>query len=135
MPPGILPGYCLKLSMMQKQTISRWIKVLPFFVLGLAGGLIYGWLVDPVKYVDTIPGYLSQDYRTDYVLMVAESFVATKDDENAVHFLGLLSPQPPSFTVAEAITYAETAGYAPGDLAFMRILMEAMQSFSSGAMP
>jgi hypothetical protein len=115
--------------------MPRWIKTLLFFLLGLAGGLIYGWLVNPVEFVDTTPDFLRQDYRTDYVLMIAESFTASGATENAVHYLTLLSAQPPVFTVAEAIAYAETAEYAPEDLALMKSLLMVMQSFQSGGMP
>ena len=115
--------------------MPRWIKTLLFFLLGLAGGLIYGWLVNPVEYVDTTPDFLRQDYTTDYVLMVAESFSASGDTENTVHLLSLLSAKPPVFTVAEAIVYAETVGYAPEDLALMKRLLEVMQSLQLGSLP
>ncbi len=42
-------------------------------VLGVWLGLWYGWRVSPVRYVSTTPDLLRQDYRDDYVLMVAEA--------------------------------------------------------------
>ena len=43
-------------------------------ILGLAAGLLYGWLLQPVHVTDTGLASLRQDYRTDYVLMVAEAY-------------------------------------------------------------
>jgi hypothetical protein len=39
----------------------------------MARGLLYGWMVNPVRYVNTTPDTLRADYQLDYVLMVAEA--------------------------------------------------------------
>ncbi len=54
--------------------MSRWTKFLIAVILGAAAGLFYGWVVNPVEYVDIAPESLRVDYKTDYVLMVAESY-------------------------------------------------------------
>jgi hypothetical protein len=51
--------------------MSRWTRFLIAIAVGLALGLLYGWVLSPVKYVDTTPNTLRADYQTDYVLMVA----------------------------------------------------------------
>jgi hypothetical protein len=75
-------------------------------IIGLAVGLIYGWILRPVEYVDTAPDSLREDYRTDYVLMVAEAYSGDGDLELAQIRLAALGPQPPVDIVVEAIDYA-----------------------------
>mgnify|MGYP006310154069 FL=1 len=54
------------------------LKRFAFFLLailaGAALGVIIGWEVAPVRYIETGPHTLRQDYQTDYVLMVAEIY-------------------------------------------------------------
>jgi hypothetical protein len=45
-------------------------------IVGLIGGMYYGWIVNPVKYVNTTPDTLRYDYKADYALMVAEVYQA-----------------------------------------------------------
>lgn len=115
--------------------MPRWIKFLLALLLGLAAGLFYGWEVSPVKYVNTAPSLLRADYRTDYVLMAAETYAAGRDPGPAARSLALLSPQPPAFTAAEAVAYAQSAGYAPADIALLQNLMTALQAYQAGGAP
>ncbi|UCF61533.1 MAG: hypothetical protein JSV37_02300, partial [Anaerolineaceae bacterium] len=64
-------------------------------IIGLVVGLIYGWVLRPVEYVDTAPDTLREDYRTDYVLMVAEAYAGDGDLDLAQIRLATLGPQPP----------------------------------------
>lgn len=115
--------------------MPRWIKFLLALLLGLAAGLIYGWLVSPVELVNTTPDFLRADYRADYVLMVAEIYASVRDPEPAARSLALLSPQPPAFTAAEALAYARSAGYAPPDIDLLEALLAAMQAYQPGGGP
>ncbi len=83
---------------------------------GLVLGLVYGWLIRPVEYVDTAPASLRVDYRTDYVLMVAEAYGAEDDLELAQVRLAALGPEPPALLVEEALEFAETQDFSPADL-------------------
>ena len=49
------------------------VNILLVLLLGIALGLLVGWVLVPIQYVDTTPDTLRGDYRADYVLMVAES--------------------------------------------------------------
>ena len=49
----------------------RWFLFFLSIALGLAAGLYYGWVINPVEYVNTTPDTLRVDYQADYVLMVA----------------------------------------------------------------
>jgi hypothetical protein len=93
---------------------------LPRLIFGaLLGGflaLIYGWLIRPVEYVETTPDSLRIDFRTDYVLMVAESYSADQDLELAQFRLAALGPLPPDEYATDAIDYALELSFSRSDL-------------------
>jgi hypothetical protein len=113
--------------------MSRWIRFLLAIALGAAVGLFYGWVVNPVKYVDTTPDTLRIDYKSDYVLMVAEAYSTDSDLALAARRLALLGDTPPVETVREATLFAERQGYIDADVALMRQLLAAMQTWTPSA--
>ena len=48
--------------------MSRWTLFLLVIILGLALGLVYGWVINPVSFQDTTLNNLRIDYKTDYTL-------------------------------------------------------------------
>ncbi len=106
--------------------MSRWTKFLLVITLGIAAGMVYGWFVNPVEYVDIAPESLREDYKTDYVLMTAEAYQVNQDLGIAVRRLALLGDTPPADTVTEAISYALEHGYAPDDVMLIQMLGEAV---------
>ncbi len=97
-------------------------------VIGLAAGLFYGWVLNPVKFEDTAPAMLHQDYKTDYVLMVAEIYNADFNLEQASRRLALLDSLPPSRIVQDAILSAGELGYSARDQELMGKLALALQN-------
>jgi hypothetical protein len=81
-------------------------RLIAGIALGLFLGLLYGWVIRPVEYVDTTPNTLRADYRTEYVLMVAEAFSGDADLDAALIHLAALGSQPPLDIVLEAIDYS-----------------------------
>ena len=106
--------------------MSRWSKFLIALFLGSASGLFYGWVVNPVEYVDISPVSLRVDYKTDYVLMVAEAYQADHDMGLAVRRLARLGSAAPKDIVANALNYALQHDYAPQDLSLFQQLSEAL---------
>lgn len=117
--------------------MSRWIRFLIVIIIGIALGLLYGWLVDPVDFVDTPPNTLRADYKSDYVLMVAEIYSVDRDAEAAVIRLTYLGDPTPVVSVENAMIFAVEAGYGPEDLRKLRDLTDAMaplnQSLGGGS--
>ena len=112
--------------------MKRWARFLIAILVGIGIGLLYGWLVSPVRYVETTPDTLHMQYKTDYVLMAAEVYNADKNLETAVRRLGALGMYAagntsPSDMVYQAIVFAQKAGYADADLALMQNLLNAVQ--------
>jgi len=52
-------------------------------ILGLALGLVYAWLIDPVELYNTTPGLLRSDYRHDWIRLAALGYLADGDLERA----------------------------------------------------
>jgi hypothetical protein len=109
--------------------MPRWIPILIAALLGLALGLFYGWKIDPVQYTDITPDVLRVDFRTDYVLMVAEAFRAEQDPAHAAQRLAVLGSVPPALITGEAYDYARQAGYPADDLTAIQELAVALQTW------
>lgn len=106
----------------------RWILFLLAVVVGVAGGIGYGWLVNPVKYSETHPDTLGLDYQTDYVLMVAEIFQAEGDVDKVVERLTFLNPDSLQTLLQTTLTHAIDLNYAPGDIHSMQVLTAALEA-------
>jgi hypothetical protein len=117
--------------------MARWIRFLVAILAGIGLGLLYGWRINPVDYVDTTPDTLRIDYKTDYVLMVAEAYRGEGDPEMAARRLALLGGGLPSEMIYQAMSFAESAGYTDADMAHMQALLSAMEAYEllSGAAP
>lgn len=108
--------------------MPRWLVALGIGILGIGLGLLFGWIIDPVKFIDTPPASLRADYRADYVLTIAESYHATKDTDFARRQLAILGSDAPAILCARALQTAAQVGYSSEDRALMQELMLAMQA-------
>ena len=107
--------------------MSRWIRFVIAIAVGLALGLFYGWVLSPVEFVDTSTITLRDDYRADYVLMVAEIYQTEHDLLLAEQRLTVLSSLPVENTIQTALDYAEQKDYFPADIDLLRRLYDAVQ--------
>ncbi|OGO60188.1 MAG: hypothetical protein A2032_06100 [Chloroflexi bacterium RBG_19FT_COMBO_49_13] len=110
--------------------MSRLSKFLIAVILGAAAGLFYGWVVNPVEYVDIAPESLRVDYKTDYVLMVGEAYQVDHDLGQAVRRLALLGSSAPTDIVANALSYALQHEYASQDLSLLQLLGESLLTWN-----
>jgi hypothetical protein len=109
--------------------MSRWIGFLIAIAGGISLGLIYGWVINPIEYVDTSPGTLKFDYKTDYVLMVAETYRSDGDLPAAARRLALLQEMPLSNLVYRALLFAQKVGYSDEDLAQLEELHQELLKY------
>ncbi len=63
---------------------KKWFQATAALVLGIALGLTYSWVVNPVRLVDAAPEHLSPASRQDYVRAAADSFSLNLDVETAL---------------------------------------------------
>ncbi len=111
---------------------KRIIWFLIMITLGAVAGMVYGWVINPVKYVDTSPASLRSDYKADYVLMVAEIYSSDGNLEQASRRLAVLSSLPPARVVADALLTARELQYGNADLEVMDHLSQALKQSSGG---
>jgi len=115
--------------------MGRWIRFFIVLAIGLIAGVFYAWRIDPVKYVDSSPDTLRQDYKADYVLMVAEVYQMEGDLDLAVRRLALLGATSPLELVAQATVYAlgdAASGprYQAADVARLQALADALSTYT-----
>lgn len=115
--------------------MPRWIPPLLLAIVGIALGLFYGWIINPVKFVDTTPASLRVDYRTDYVLMVAEAYHADQNVELAVRRLAIFGSETPDTLTAEALQTGHQTNYSENDLSLLQDLNRAMQAYQPVSNP
>lgn len=112
--------------------MGRWFRFILAILVGAVLGALYGWLLNPVEYVDTAPRSLQLDYKANYVLMVAEAFQADHDLALAADRLALLGSDPPVEIVQKALLSAEPH-YSDSDISQMRALRDALGDLDAGA--
>jgi hypothetical protein len=112
---------------------QRWLFFSIAILVGLGLALLYGWVLSPVEYVDTTPNTLRADFRTDFVLMTAETYQGEQNIENAARRLALLGSQPPSESAAQALKFAQQNGYASADITLLQNLTLALQAWQPPA--
>lgn len=108
--------------------MRRWLPLLMIGVtLGIGLGLLYGWVLRPVEYINTSPDSLRSDFRANYILMVAEAFTGDEDLELARVRLGALGPRDPLEMTIWAIDYGVSNGYPRPDLDSLNVLASALR--------
>ena len=106
--------------------MTRWIRFFFSILVGVALGLVYGWFIQPGNFADTSLNSLRIDYKTDYVLMVAEAYQIDKDPMLAVQRLTASSDKQPTVQVEESIKFAQKVGYTEPDINRMLALLSGL---------
>lgn len=110
---------------------SRLFAFAAMLILGVAAGLVYGWVLQPSQVNNTSLDSLRADYKADYVLMVAETYNVSRDLAAAKSDLLKISPRDALEGVQQAIVDAQALGYSMTDLKLMANLETALK----GGMP
>ena len=90
---------------------SGWFPFLIGIGLGLAGGLYYAWIVNPVEYTDTAPDSLRADFRADYLALIASAYAGTEDLVRARTRLALFSELEPRTELAALAQQRLASGF------------------------
>lgn len=62
----------------------KWVLGIGALVIGIALGLLYGWVISPVQWIDGVPAQLREDLRIDYLRMVIDSYSVNQDENLAI---------------------------------------------------
>lgn len=109
---------------------THWLPIIIALIAGIALGLLYGWVIDPVEFVDLTADTLRADYKADYVLMVAEAYQTRSDPGFAARQLAIFGSQSPTSIAAQGLDYARANHFADSDIALMQGLLTALQAWS-----
>jgi hypothetical protein len=109
----------------------RYVLFIIAIAAGIGLGLLYGWVLSPVELVDTNPSTLRADYKSDYVLMVAEAYSAEHDLNAAICQLALLGGNPLE-AVENATVFAVEVSYPPEDLVLLNELRAVLETWEPG---
>jgi hypothetical protein len=106
--------------------------ILFIFMIGVGAvlGNYYAQEVNPVNIVDAPPDTLRQDYKTDYVLMVAEVYSLEQNTALAARQLALLGSAAPVEIINQALLFALDNGYPAQDLLLIRDLSLVMSTWN-----
>jgi len=117
--------------------MKRWAWIFIAVAAGIGLGLLYGWVIDPIKFVDLTPDTLRVDYRADYILMVAEAYQSEKDADLAARRLAIFGSDSPADIAAQALPYGREAGFSASEIAALEDLVAALRAWqpSAGAAP
>jgi len=71
------------------QFVVAFVKKLPIvpiglFIVGLILGLLFGYVIAPVEFINATPSYLRADLQEDYLRMTIDSFRLNQDQDLAV---------------------------------------------------
>ena len=61
-------------------------------VIGLAAGLLFAWVISPVKYVDTEPASLASQVKDQYRQVIAQAYLSNHDLGRARQRIELVDP-------------------------------------------
>ncbi len=103
--------------------------------LGLALGLLTGWVLWPVQYTNTAPSQLRQDYRDDFILMVAAAYRVEGDLEAARARLALLDPDDPARPAVELAERLIAEGGRPTDIQMLVHLADGLGAITAPMIP
>ena len=117
--------------------LNRYIWFLLMIIIGAGVGLYYSWFIKPPEFVDAVFINLRQDYKCDYILMVAEIYDMDHNRLEANHRLDDILDQNETkeWLVQNAIKNAEGLGYDPVDLRKMNQLFEVITGLKPTATP
>jgi len=95
-------------------------------VIGIGLGLVYSWVLSPVKYVDAPPYALRVDYKDDYRVLVAAAYLYSGDLVRAKDRLTQLKDNDITQSLALQAQRAMTEGRPEGEIKALGILTMAL---------
>ncbi|MGA7194736.1 MAG: hypothetical protein WBW94_14000 [Anaerolineales bacterium] len=115
--------------------MSRWLYSVIALAIGIGIGLFYGWVINPVQFVDTTPASMRADYRADYVLMIAEAYHTDQNTDLAIRRLAVLGSDSPANIAAQALQTGQSIGYSADDISLLQELTRALQAYQPAPTP
>jgi hypothetical protein len=112
---------------------SGWLPLLLGLGLGLGGGLFYTWIVNPVEYVETAPGSLREDFKGDYLALIAAAYSSRGDLVRARARLALFEDLDPAADLAALAQRRQASGHPVSEAQALAELAAALQGAPAAA--
>ncbi len=93
--------------------LRSWFGVWIALIVGVIAGLVWGYVISPVVYVDASPSHLRQDYLAEWLRMTADSYALTRDEARAIGRMRLVGD---AVTMLQSLI-AEAQGVGDSDSA------------------
>ncbi len=103
-----------------------WIALLIGLVVGIAGGLYYGWYLNPVDWVNIGPDKLNAEDQQEYILLVAEAYLQEQEIARASARLAALDTRDIAELVSIQADEALLRGDDPSEVRALTTLAEAL---------
>ncbi|MBN1120877.1 MAG: hypothetical protein JXJ17_07345 [Anaerolineae bacterium] len=103
-----------------------WIALLIGLVIGIAGGLYYGWYLNPVDWVNIGPDKLNAEDQQEYILLVAEAYLQEQEIARASARLAALDTHDIAELVSLQADEALLRGDDPNEVRALTTLAEAL---------
>jgi hypothetical protein len=102
------------------------ILILGILVMGVLAGLVYGWVVNPVEYIDNGLNSLKLDYQTDLVLMTADAYASDLDITTAIQKLYQINGEDIDGLLTDSLEYARQMNFSDQDITKLEMLQSAV---------
>jgi len=100
-------------------------------IIGIVAGLVLSLLVYPVRYADSDPSALSEEYRNEYRRLIADAYSANANLARAKQRLALLKDSDPAGALSAQAQRLLASGGGPEDARALALLAAVL----SGAAP
>jgi hypothetical protein len=110
---------------MKQERKGSW-YLLTGMVIGLAMGLVYSWIISPVRYINAPPYALRQDYKDEYRALVAAAFLYNNDLARAQQRLAMLNDDESAQSMTMKAQQALADGYPDEEVKALGILALAL---------
>jgi hypothetical protein len=93
-------------------------------LIGIALGLLYGWVFHPVEQEVITPIYLQDKLKADVILMVAEAYNSDENPDRIHQKLELLGFDNHQAVVENALNYAKAHDFSDRDVEILQRLAQ-----------
>ena len=118
------------------QRTRQWLtRIAIGLATGAVAGITIGWWLWPVAYTNTSPAALRDDYRDEYVLMIATAYEVEGDPEEARQRLAVLDRETPTAPVVELADRLGERGGSQEDITRLTRLASALEATEPTSTP
>jgi len=110
---------------MREENRGPW-YLLTGLVLGVAAGLVFAWVISPVRYVDTAPTSLRDDFKSQYRALIAVAYLYSGDLQRARVRLNTLGQANPAGELALQAQVALAEGRPESEVQALTLLSAAL---------